>query len=180
MRISVILLTCAAALCVAAGCSDQKTCAPCAPAVSDVPLAEMNFQMGGNTTAAVSDTLRLDFASTSADTLFDLYVTRADSGTVRTIDAHRYAPFAKAIARLSNGTDEMWYFWTNLLPGGGGGSGTNESVWLTGGYTGGYHPDLQGAEITKIWIYLNVISTARAGGTFSFSVRVKVVFAGEA
>ena len=178
MRNIPLFLACAAALSFTAGCGDDE-CAPCAPVVSEQPLASFSHAMGGGTSSAVGDSLRLNFVSSSADTLFDLYVTEADSGTVRTISAGKYPPFADAAARLSDGVDDHWTFWVRSVSGGfGGGNGSNESNWLVGGYTGVYTPDLQGAEITKIWLYLNEVSIVLESGYTTFEIQARVVIMG--
>ena len=178
MRNLFVLLACAATLCVTAGCSDDE-CAPCAPVVSEQPLASISHGMGGGTSSAVGDSLRFNFVSSSADTLFDLYVTEADSGTVRTINAGNYPPFADAAARLSDGVNDPWVFWVRSVSGGfGAGNGSNESSWLAGGFTGVYTPDLQGAEITKIWLYINEVSIVLESGFTTFDIEARVVIMG--
>lgn len=178
MRTSLILIACTTVLCIAAGCSDDE-CTPCAPVVSEQPLAQIDLHAGGGTSSAVSDTMRIDFVSSSYDTLFDMYVTEADSGTVKVINAGKYPPFTDAAARLSDGVNDQWMFWARYVPDiGGGGSGTLESNHLNGGFTGEFNPDLLGAEITKIWLYINQVSIVQEGGYTTYDIDVCVVIMG--
>jgi hypothetical protein len=181
MRTSLFLLACAAALFAAAGCSDDNTCAPCAPAASDTPLAEFTTGGGGGLQVDIGDTLRISFVSSSADTLFDVFVTRADSATVRTITTRTFPPLAGAAARLSNDVDDQWtYRVTSVKYGWLSSTSYSESRWLNGGYTGAYTPDLHDAKITKAYIYLNEISIAPGPGYSTYFIGFRVVLMGKA
>jgi len=179
MRNLLVLFACAAALCAGAGCSDDD-CAPCAPATTEQPLASFEMEMAGGAASAIGDTLRINFVSSEADTLFNLYVTEADEGTVKIINARVYPPFAAATARLSDGTNDSWMFYVRFHPSStGGGSGALESSWLSGGFTDEFNPDLLGAEITKIWLYLNDVSIVREIGYTNYSVSARAVIMGK-
>jgi len=179
MRIALALFACATALVFTAGCSDD-TCSPCAPVVTDQPLAEFSFGMGGDVPAVPSDTLGISFVSPNAETLFSVRVTPADQGTARMVNAGVYPKFRAAAARLSDGVDDMWSAWVHTLPGDyGGGSGTTESRWLKGGLSGEYTPDLHGAEITMIWIVPREVTVAHAGDRTSYTIDVLVIIMGK-
>jgi len=179
MRNLFVLLACAAALGIMAGCGDDA-CSPCAPVVCDQPLAQISLGMGGGTSSDIGDTLRILFRSSSADTLFDLYVTGADDSTVKTISAGSYPLFAGAAARLSDGVDDSWMFYVRFVSvPGGGGSGSNEWNFLGGGFSGDYIPDLLGAEITKIYLYINRVSVVREDSFTDYEVAARIVIMGK-
>jgi hypothetical protein len=88
--------------------------------------------------------------------------------------------FAEAVARLTNGFDELMMLWTFLYPGGGGGgSGSVESNLLDGGLTNDMYPDLAGAEVTEILIHIDYISIDVEAGPFTnYDCDIRVVFMG--
>jgi hypothetical protein len=178
MRISLLFVVCAFALSALAGCSDDD-CAPCTPCDSEQPLAQMNIGMGGSTNGTVGTTLRIYFVTSSGDTLFDMEITATDDGTVRMVDADVYPNFAAAADRLSDGVNDLWFFYVAYVPGGlAGGGGSYETDWLEGGFTGTYDPDLQGAQITKIYLYLDVVTITQSVGNTDWDLDARVVVFG--
>ena len=162
-----------------AGCSDED-CTPCAPVVTEQPLAQFDHIWSGLTATEIGDTLRINFVSSSSDTLFDLYVTEADNNTAKIFNARSYPPFIEAAARLSDGVDDQWKFWFRSLLGEyGGGPETSESGWLEGGFMGEYNPDLLGAEITKIWLFIDRVSIYRQGDFTTYHIAVRVFIMGK-
>ena len=179
MRSALGLLVCTIILGVTAGCS-KDDCSPCAPIVSDQPLAEFSTRMEGDLPVVLNDTLGMSFVSPNAETLFSVRLTAADQGTARMVNASAYPQFSAAAARLSDGVDDMWYLWLRTFPGNfGGGSGTTEFGWLKGGYTGEYTPDLHGAEITKVWVLPKEVTIAHAGDRTSYAIELLVVIMGK-
>lgn len=179
MRTSLLFVACVFALSVLAGCGEDD-CAPCDPCVSEQPLAQMDLGIGGGTTQEVDATLRIYFFTSSGDTLFDMEITAADDGTVRMVDADVYPNFAAAAGRLSDGVDDMWTIYVTYIAGGlAGGGGNYETDWLNGGFTGEYDPDLQGARITKIYLYLDEVEILQSAGDTDWNLEARVIVFGE-
>jgi hypothetical protein len=178
MRTSLLFVACIFALSVLVGCSDDD-CAPCNPCDSEQPLGQMDIGMGGGTNGTVGTTLRISFVTSSGDTLFDMEVTAADDGTVRMVDADVYPNFAAAADRLSDGVNDLWYIYVAYVPGGSAGGGGNyETDWLDGGFTGTYDPDLQGAQITKIYLYLDSVEISQTVSYTDWDLEARVVVFG--
>ena len=178
MRSLPLLLACATILCIAAGCGDDE-CSPCALAVSDQPLAQINIGMGGRENVILSDTLGISFVSSNNETLFNLIVTPADQGTTKMVNASVYPQFTAAAARLSDGVNDHWTFRIRTFPSDvGAGSTTIESGWLAGGYSGGYTPDLHGAEITRIWINLRAVTIDQGSDYTFYGITARIVIMG--
>lgn len=179
MRVPLVFLACAAALGLAAGCNDTD-CSTCAPVLSDQPLAQMDIGMGGREDVILSDTLRISFVSSNAETLFSVRISPADQGATKLVSASNYPRFAAAATRLSDGVNDQWTFWLHMSPGNiESGSTSTESGWLHGGYLGIYTPDLYGAEITRIWINLKQVTVDQDVDHTSYYISGQVVIMGK-
>ena len=173
-----LIFACIAVIGFLNGCSDDD-CDPCAPcSVNEQPLAEYLRSTGGGGTGGY-DSLRVTchYAATT-DTLFDIYVDESDDGSIITIDATNNPDFEEAIAMLTNGTDEHIYFWVRFPSGSGGGISALESYFLEGGFSGEYDPDLAGAEITEIRLYMEEIWIDNQGGYTDYEITYRAVFMG--
>ncbi len=178
MRPSLVLIACVFVLGFVAGCGDDE-CDPYVPVVSEEPLAQISITGGGGA-AYLTDTLRINFVSSSYDTLFNLLITAADEGTARMIDAATYPAFADAAARLADGVNDQWTFWVRLYPSSsGGGWGTSETNWIDGGLTGEYVPDLLGAEITKARLILDRVDIVADAGYTNYDIEARIVIIGK-
>jgi len=179
MRNRPLLLACAVILGMAAGCGDDE-CSPCDPVVSDQPLAQIDIGTFGRENVILSDTLEISFVSSNNETLFKMIVTPADQGTTKMVNAGVYPQFTAAAARLSDGVNDQWTFHIRTFPSDvGGGTITSESGWLSGGYAGGYTPDLHGAEITRIWINLREVTIDQGSDYTFYGVTARVVIMGK-
>jgi hypothetical protein len=125
------------------------------------------------------DSLRVTCHYTATtDTLFDIYVDNTDEGYMFTIDESNNPDFIEAIALLTNGTDENIIFWVRFPSGSGGGIGALESYFLEGGFSGEYDPDLQGAEITEIRLYMEELWIDNQGDYTEYGITFRTVFMG--
>ncbi len=155
MKRLLFVCVCFAALGIMSSCGDDD-CSPCAPHPVQ-PLAEYLRIAGGGGSGSY-DSLRVTcHYSTTTDTLFDLWVDESDEDYMFTIDASNNPDFDGAIARLTNGTDESIIWWVRFPNGSGGGNGGLESSFLEGGFSGDLYPDLHGAEVTEIRVYIEEI-----------------------
>jgi hypothetical protein len=172
------VFVCATALGVLGGCSDED-CDPCAPCpTTEQPLAEYLRDTGGGGTGGF-DSLRVTchYVSTN-DTLFDIWVDESDEDSVFVIDETNNSGFDEAIALLTNGTDESISFWVRFPSGSGGGTTSSESTFLKGGFSGEYDPDLAGAEVTEIRLYMEEIWIDNQGGYTEYGITYRTVFMG--
>lgn len=179
MKRFAMLIACAAALALLSGCSEDD-CSPCAPCtVSEQPLAEYVRITGGGGTGGY-DSLRVTchYIATT-DTLFDIYVDESDEGDMFTIDSSNNPDFNEAIALLTNGTDEDIIFWVRFPSGSGGGIGGLESSFIEGGFSGEYDPDLAGAEVTEIRLYMEDLWIYNQGGYTDYGITYRTVFMGK-
>jgi hypothetical protein len=174
--LAVVALVMASAL--ASGCGDDE-CNPIAPVLAVQPLAQLDAGVGGGSSMG-SDTLWVFFVSSNDDTLFDLLVTQDDDGTVKSITPDLYPELTNAAATLTDGVDDGWTFWVRLHPAGGGaGIGRSESAWIEGGLTGGFEPDLEGAEVTSVIRHLDYVFVDNQETWTDFGVDVRIVIMGK-
>ena len=178
MRTFLLMVACVTAIALVAGCSDEE-CDPSAPVLAVQPLVQLDASTGGGSSIG-TDTLRVLFVSSNDDTLFDLLVTDDDDGTMRSVTPDIYPEFTNAAATLTDGVDDGWTFWGLLHPGGGGsGIGRAESVWIDGGLTGIYDPDLHGAEVTSVIVHLDYVFVDNQGSWTDYSIEARVVIMGK-
>ena len=178
MKRLLFVFLCVAALGVLGGCGDED-CDPCDPCTgAEQPLAEYLRIAGGGGTGGF-DSLRVTcHYSATTDTLFDIYVDESDEGYIITIDASNNPDFNEAIAMLTNGLDEFIYFWVRFPNGSGGGISALESYFLEGGFSSEYNPDLAGAEVTEIRLYMEKIWIDNQGGYTEYEIVYRTVFIG--
>lgn len=178
MRAVLISLACVIGICAVAGCSDDGS--PSGPSAAEEPLAQIDYGMQLGTSVPITDEniISLSFASYAHDTLFSVRVTAKDEGKIKTVAPLFFPPFKDAADRLTDGVDDMWTFWILIDNGFGGGTGTVESVWLDGGYSGDYHPDLIGADITKVRVYIDTIDIVQDNGNYQCTIAVHAVILG--
>jgi hypothetical protein len=176
MRAFLAVVALFSALVLVSGCCDDN---PVVPVLALQPLAQLDAGTGGGTSMG-SDTLWVFFVSSDDDTLFDLLVTQDDDGTVKSITPDIYPGLIDAAATLTNGVDDGWTFWVRVHPAGGGaGTGMPESVWIEGGLTGGYEPDLEGAEVTSVILHLDYVFVDNQEIWTDFGVDARIVIMGK-
>ena len=174
-----LVFACVAVLGFLNSCSDDD-CNPCAPCpVYEQPLAEYLRITGGGGTGGFDSVRITCHYSATTDTLFDIYVDDSDEGLMFTIDSSNNPDFDEAIALLTNGIDETIYFWTRFPNGSGGGIGSNESHFLEGGFSGEYDPDLAGAEVTEIRLYIEELWIDNQGVYTEYELTYRTVFMGK-
>lgn len=146
-----------AMVCFFSACSDDD-CSPCnCPPVKEQPLAEI-VRMYSGTTGSIINSLRIEYSYTTGDTLYHLSLDANDKEQKYTFDNSNHPDFDFAAAMLKNGVNDNLFIYLRL-PGGTviqGGS-NSEGLLLKGGYSGDYYPDLQGAEITRVDVYIDNI-----------------------
>jgi hypothetical protein len=179
MKPILVLLACVIALTFLNSCSDDD-CAPCAPCpILEQPLAEyVRITSGGGSGGYDSLRITCHYTATT-DTLFDIYVDESDEGYMLTIDESNNPDFSEAIALLTNGTDEGIIFWVRFPSGSGGGIGSNESYFIEGGFSGEYNPDLAGAEVTEIRLYMEDLYIDNQGDYTDYEIAYRTVFMGK-
>ena len=140
-----------------AACDDDTSCS--CPAVPEQPLAEIarthTATFGGATISSLKITC---YYSSHSDTLYDAILQETDKGTKRIIDGSVNPDFDNAAELLTNGDDDPLQIILTLTNGfilTGGSS--RESLALQGGYSGEYYPDLAGADVTRIFLYVDNI-----------------------
>lgn len=171
-----MVFACVALLGLSSGCSDED-CDPCAP-IPIQPLAEYYIDAGVGSSGGYDSVRVLCYYSATPDTLYDLYVDEADEGHTITIDGSNNPDFNEAVAILTNGEDDYLYFYMLYPNGGGGGSSGDESDFLNGGLTRQYYPDLAGAEVTEIRLYMESISIDNQGSWTSCNIQYQILFMG--
>ena len=107
-----------------------------------------------------------------------MYIDHSDEGETFTIDGSNNPDYDEAIALLTNGTDEEIIFWSRFPNGSGGGLGSFESFFLNGGFTGEYDPNLAGAEVTRIELYIDEIWIDNQGTYTQYELTYRTVFMG--
>ncbi len=177
MKQSLVLVVCVAALGLLYSCSDD--CDPCGVCPVNVqPLAEYLRVAGGGGSGGYDSLQIVCHYTATTDTLFDVWIDESDEDFVFTIDETNNPDFDEAIAMLTNGTDENIIFWVRFPSGSGGGAGSLESYFLDGGFSGEFVPDLAGAEVTEIRLYIEDIYIDNTGSYTNYEVTYRVVFMG--
>jgi len=144
-----------AALCSLAGCGDDDaTC----PGLPEQPLAEIVCTDTRTIGQSFSALRVICYYPAGPDTLYDLTLDAGDKLQKFVIDQSSNPDFDAAASILTNGIDDNFYLYLKL-PSGVVASGGNTTEFLTfrGGYSGNHYPDLEGAEVTRVFLYVDNI-----------------------
>lgn len=157
MRSFLIPLALTTIVCLFSACSEDES-NPCScPPIQEQPLAQIVRTYTGSVGLTINS-LCIDYSYATGDTLYCLSLDVTDKEQKYTFDNTNNPDFDRAVAMLTNGVDDNLLLYLRMpngthLQGG----WTTEVMLFRGGYSGEYYPDLEGAEITRVDVYIQDI-----------------------
>lgn len=135
---------------------------------SAIPLATYNFSIGPDGTSSDDPHVIIWAGYGFTNNVFgSTWVSKADAGKTFSATAASDPGFRDVVALLTNGADDVFWFWRG--PGiGGAGTGNLESRFFT--FTQGGAPDLAGYAIDSMELHLDTFTVGPAYGGTGYSI----------
>lgn len=128
-----------------------------------VPLAQINLSSVGSTPSIITEATAEFNQDESPNTkVFSIQIDESKVGQIIRIDQNNNPDFNNALALLTNGIDDGFWFYV-LYGFGSSGRGGPESDFIKGGFTGVNNPDLIGLNISYFLLHVDRVQFITPG-----------------